>query len=83
MLLTTIENEDYLVRGTFLFGDELSTTLDTSFNVLVGASTISLVMSSSKDMEVEGIFRATENHIDFCLQKIKGDPYISKVELGL
>jgi hypothetical protein len=79
--LTTIENEDYLVRGTFLFGDELSTTLDTSFNVLVGASTISLVMSSSKDMEVEGIFRATENHIDFCLQKIKGDPYILKVEL--
>lgn len=32
-------------------------------------------------MTVEGIFRATEDHIDFCLEKDIGNPYISKVEL--
>ncbi|KAF3974687.1 hypothetical protein CMV_001986 [Castanea mollissima] len=32
-------------------------------------------------VRVEGIFRATEDHIDFCLEKDIGNPYISKVEL--
>lgn len=68
------------MRGTFLFGDSLRTTLDTSFDVLVGVTGISLV-NSSEDSEVEGIFRATKDNIDFCLEKVQGDPYISKLEL--
>ncbi|KAM3709011.1 hypothetical protein ACJW31_02G140700 [Castanea mollissima] len=60
--LTTVKDQDYLVRGTFLYGDLLSTNPNNSFNVL-------------------GIFRATEDHIDFCLEKDIGNPYISKVEL--
>lgn len=78
--LKTIKEQDYLVRGTFLFGDSLRTTLDTSFDVLVGVTGISLV-NSSEDSEVEGIFRATKDNIDFCLEKVQGDPYISKLEL--
>lgn len=78
--LTTFKEQDYLVRGTFLFGNLLRTTLDTSFDVLVGVTGISRV-NSSEDSEVEGIFRAAKDHIDFCLEKLQGDPYISKLEL--
>ncbi|KAF5454335.1 hypothetical protein F2P56_024008 [Juglans regia] len=78
--LTTIEEQDYLVRATFLFADSLNITLDTSFDVLVGVTPIGRV-NSSKNLEVEGIFRAAKDHIDFCLEKVKGDPYISKLEL--
>lgn len=78
--LTTIEEQDYLVRATFRFADSLNITLDTSFDVLVGVTPIGRV-NSSKNLEVEGIFRAAKDHIDFCLEKVKGDPYISKLEL--
>lgn len=79
--LTTVkDNQNYLVRGTFLYGDLLSTNPNNSFNVLVGVTPISRVMSSL-DMTVEGIFRATEDHIDFCLEKEIRNPYISKAEL--
>ncbi|KAG6646933.1 hypothetical protein CIPAW_07G042800 [Carya illinoinensis] len=79
--LTTIEEQDYLVKATFPFADSLNITLDTSFDVLVGVTPIGLVNSSNKHLEVEGIFRAAKDHIDFCLEKVKGDPYISKLEL--
>jgi hypothetical protein len=78
--LTSTKEQDYLVRGTFLFVDSMRTTSDTSFDVLVGVTGISRV-SSSEDSEVEGIFRATKDYIDFCLEKVQGDPYISKLEL--
>lgn len=78
---TTIEEQDYLVRATFLFADSLNTTLDTSLDVLVGVTPIGRV-NSSKHLEVlEGIFRAARENIDLCLEKEKGDPYISKLEL--
>lgn len=38
-------------------------------------------MNSSDDTEVEGIFRATNVYINFCLVKEEGDPYISLLEL--
>nr|ABY90094.1 receptor kinase [Casuarina glauca] len=78
--LTTIEKQDYLVRGTFLFGDSLRTTSDTSFDVLLGLTGVSRV-NTSEDIEVEVIFRATKDYIDFCLEKVTGDPYISELEL--
>ncbi|KAK9285498.1 hypothetical protein L1049_024692 [Liquidambar formosana] len=77
--LTTIKDQDYLIRGTFLFGDSLD-PLGALFNVSIDVTTISQV-NSSDDAEVEAIFRATNYYTNFCLVKGKGDPYISKLEL--
>ncbi|GMP31131.1 hypothetical protein CsSME_00005470 [Camellia sinensis var. sinensis] len=73
--LTTVKDRDYLIRGTFLLGD-----VQSSFYVLIGVTRIGIV-NSSNDMEIEGVFRATNEQINFCLEKEKGDPYISKLEL--
>lgn len=78
--LTTIKDQEYLIRGTFLDGDSLQAPSSTLFNVSIGATIISLV-NSSDDVEVEGIFKATNEYVNFCLVKVKGDPYISKLEL--
>lgn len=78
--LTTIKGEDYLIRGYFLFGDSLRQGSTSSFNVSIGTTIISRVKSSD-DTEVEGIFRATNEYINFCLVKEEGDPYISLLEL--
>ncbi|KAM7276819.1 hypothetical protein ACFE04_018685 [Oxalis oulophora] len=78
--LTTIRDQEYLIRGTFLLDDSPSEHSDSEFDVSVGVIVIAQVNSSS-DLAVEGIFRARNNHIDFCLVHKKGDPYISKVEL--
>ncbi|PSS30632.1 Nodulation receptor kinase [Actinidia chinensis var. chinensis] len=80
--LTTVKNQDYLIRGTFLFGDLEGTAPGSSFNVLIGITQIGIV-NSTYDTEVEGIFRATNDYINFCLEKEKTnrDPYISKLEL--
>lgn len=74
--LPTTKGEDYLIRGTFLSG----ATEYSSFGVSVGVTVISLV-SSSQDSEVEGLFRASSNYIDFCLAKKEGVPYISQLVL--
>lgn len=73
--LPTPKGEDYLIRGTFLTG-----VTGSSFSVSVGVTVIGLV-SSSQDLEVEGIFKATKNYTDFCLVKKEGAPYISKLAL--
>ncbi|XP_077234062.1 nodulation receptor kinase-like [Tasmannia lanceolata] len=79
--LTTIREHDYLIRGTFLHGPSLRTSTDVFFDVLIGTTKITQVNSSVDDLEVEGVFRATNGYINFCLVAGKGDSYISKLEL--
>lgn len=38
-------------------------------------------MKSSDDAVVEGVFKATNDYMNFCLSKELGDPYLSKLEL--
>lgn len=78
--LSTVKGQDYLVRGTFLYGDTVRAPLISTFNVYIGVTPVSLV-NSSEDSVVEGIFRANNVYIDFCLVQNKGDPYISQLEL--
>ncbi|CAN4083111.1 unnamed protein product [Withania somnifera] len=78
--LPTRKDHDYLVRGTFLSGNQEKALPHSSFVVLIGVTPIATV-NSSDELPVEGIFRATRSYTDFCLLKKKGNPYISKVEL--
>ncbi|CAL5369293.1 unnamed protein product [Camellia sinensis] len=78
--LTTVKNQDYLIRGTFRYGDLLGIPPGSSFNVLIGVTPIGTV-NSVYETEVEAIFRATNDNMNFCLEKGKGYPYISKLEL--
>ncbi|KAK4346730.1 hypothetical protein RND71_033069 [Anisodus tanguticus] len=78
--LPTRKDHDYLVRGTFLSGNQEKTLPHSSFVVLIGVTPIATVKSSD-ELKVEGIFRATRSYTNFCLLKKKGNPYISKVEL--
>ncbi|MCD9645482.1 hypothetical protein HAX54_034443 [Datura stramonium] len=78
--LPTRKDHDYLVRGTFLTGNQEKTLPHSSFVVLIGVTPIATVKSSD-DLRVEAIFRSTRSYINFCLLKKKGNPYISKVEL--
>ncbi|XP_031281611.1 nodulation receptor kinase-like [Pistacia vera] len=77
---TTNKDQEYLIRGTFLYGDREGTPLGSSFNVWIGVTPLSVV-NSSEDSVVEGIFRAVDDQTDFCLVKDKGNPYISQLEL--
>ncbi|KAI8534579.1 hypothetical protein RHMOL_Rhmol10G0101500 [Rhododendron molle] len=81
--LTTVKNQDYLIRGTFISEGTPSKSVF-SFNVLIGTTLIGTV-NSSFDTEVEGVFKAAGDYIDFCIEKDakmeEGDPYISKLEL--
>ncbi|XP_061336892.1 nodulation receptor kinase-like [Gastrolobium bilobum] len=75
--LPTIENKIYLIRGTFPFD-----SLNSSFDVSIGVTPLGAVRSSSlQDLEIEGVFRATKNYIDFCLVKGEVNPFISLLEL--
>ncbi|KAL5755226.1 hypothetical protein ACOSP7_023446 [Xanthoceras sorbifolium] len=78
--LEIVKDQQYLIRGTFLYGDTVRTPLVSTFDVTVGVTPISLV-NSSEDSVVEGIFRAINPYIDFCLVQNKGDPYISQLEI--
>ena len=81
--LTTINGQDYLIRGTFLNGLNVrnSFSADSTFAVTVGTTAIAQVNSSDDKSEVEGVFRATNHYIDFCLVKDNSSPYISMLEL--
>ncbi|KAK4263033.1 hypothetical protein QN277_028512 [Acacia crassicarpa] len=80
--LPTIENQVYLLRGTFPSGESLSESLNSSFNVTIGFTLLGVVEKPSQDVEsLEGIFRATKNYTNFCLVKNKGSPYVSLIEL--
>ncbi|KAG5528143.1 hypothetical protein RHGRI_028922 [Rhododendron griersonianum] len=78
-----VKNQDYLIRGTFISEGTPSKSFF-SFNVMIGTTLIGTV-NSSFDTEVEGVFKATGDYINFCLEKDakveEGDPYISKLEL--
>ncbi|XP_052195708.1 nodulation receptor kinase-like [Diospyros lotus] len=79
--LATATNQEYLIRGTFLFGDLEGTSPDSFFfNVSVGVTQIGTIRSG-RDTVVEGAFRAASDYTNFCIEKGKGDPYISKLEL--
>ncbi|KAJ6732672.1 hypothetical protein OIU74_004591 [Salix koriyanagi] len=73
---STTQNQNYLLRATFLFDDSLGA----SFDVSIGFTPTSHV-KLSKDLEVERIFKATNQDVDFCLMNQYGYPYISKLEL--
>ncbi|PQP99870.1 nodulation receptor kinase [Prunus yedoensis var. nudiflora] len=78
--LSTTKGEDYLIRGTFLFGPLWGSHFN--FLVSVGVTPIGVVDSSEDSVVVEGILRATEDLTYFCLVNGKGGaPYISELEL--
>lgn len=75
--LPTIKNKVYLIRGTFPFD-----SLNSSFYVSIGVTELGAVRSSRlQDLEIEGVFRATKDYIDFCLVKGEAIPFISQLEL--
>ncbi|KAL9328525.1 hypothetical protein ACSQ67_003528 [Phaseolus vulgaris] len=75
--LPTIKNKVYLIRGTFPFD-----SVNSSFNVSIGVTQLGAVRPSTpQDFEIEGVFRATKDYIDFCLVKGEVDPFISQLEL--
>nr|XP_016487983.1 PREDICTED: nodulation receptor kinase-like [Nicotiana tabacum] len=79
--LPTRIDQDYLVRGTFLSGNQVKALPHSSFVVLIGVTPLATVKSSSDELRVEGIFRATKNYTNFCQLNKKGKSYISKIEL--
>nr|CAD10813.1 nodulation receptor kinase [Pisum sativum] len=75
--LPTIKDQVYLIRGTFPFD-----SVNTSFYVSIGATELGEVTSSRlEDLEIEGVFRAPKDNIDFCLLKEDVNPFISQLEL--
>uniref|UniRef100_A0A7N0TI90 non-specific serine/threonine protein kinase n=1 Tax=Kalanchoe fedtschenkoi TaxID=63787 RepID=A0A7N0TI90_KALFE len=79
--LTTVKDHDYLVRGTFLYGDHFqASNPGWSYNVSIDVTPIS-TLRSNEDIEVEGIFRATKGYSEFCLVQLKGYLHISQLEL--
>ncbi|XP_058081492.1 nodulation receptor kinase-like [Magnolia sinica] len=79
--LSTISGHDYLIRGTFLHGPSVQTLPDTFFNVSISTTSIAQVNNSIDPFEVEGVFRATNHNVDFCLVTGNGCPFLSKLEL--
>ncbi|KAL6012718.1 hypothetical protein ACLOJK_003207 [Asimina triloba] len=79
--LTTTTGHDFLIRGTFLHGTSLQISPHTIFNVSIGATSIAQVSSSIDFLEAEGVFRATNPYVNFCLVKGRGSPFLSKLEL--
>ncbi|XP_076906325.1 nodulation receptor kinase-like [Bidens hawaiensis] len=78
--LPTKKGHNYLIRGTFPFEDVKTSSINTSFDVLVGVTPIWRV-KSSHETEVEGVAKATNDYINFCLLTKEGNPYVSKIEL--
>ncbi|KAL3813748.1 hypothetical protein ACJIZ3_015016 [Penstemon smallii] len=70
----------YLIRGTFPLSNLQASSPDTFFNVSIGVTEIAKV-NSIGESAVEGLFKAINNHTNFCLIKGKGEAYLSKVEL--
>ncbi|KAL5100017.1 hypothetical protein RYX36_004344 [Vicia faba] len=75
--LPTIKDQVYLIRGIFPFD-----SVNSSFYVSIGATELGEVTSSRlEDLEIEGVFRASKDNIDFCLLKEDANPFISQIEL--
>ncbi|XP_023513971.1 nodulation receptor kinase-like [Cucurbita pepo subsp. pepo] len=73
--LSTVEGQEYVIRGTFL-----AAAGGSSFRVYIGSTLLGLV-GSFQDSVVEGSFRAKRSYEEFCLDKDKGQPFISFLEL--
>ena len=56
--LTTIKDQDYLIRGSFPADETEGDQLDSLFTVSIGVTPLGLV-NSSEDLVVEGLFSAT------------------------
>ncbi|KAD0585584.1 hypothetical protein R6Q59_033691 [Mikania micrantha] len=78
--LPTKKGQNYLIRGTFPYEDINAFPTGTYFDVSVGTTPIGRV-NATDETEIEGIFRATNDYINFCLLPIQGNPYVSKIEL--
>ncbi|XP_068657022.1 nodulation receptor kinase-like [Aristolochia californica] len=81
---STINQHDYLVRATFLHGSFMQSFNGTAFNISIGATLFGQetpVIDREEEVEVEAIVRAPNRYLNFCLVKVNGNPYISKVEL--
>ncbi|KAI7747372.1 hypothetical protein M8C21_002293, partial [Ambrosia artemisiifolia] len=78
--LPTKKGQNYLIRGTFPFEDLNTSPTGIFFDVLVGVTPIGRV-NSSYETEVEGVVRATNDYINFCVLPKQGNPYASKIEL--
>lgn len=78
--MPTRRGQNYLIRGTFPFEDLNASPTWSFFDVLLGVTPIGRV-NSSGETEVEGIVRASNDYINFCLLKRQGNPYVSKIEL--
>ncbi|AES95909.2 putative nodulation receptor kinase RLK-Pelle-LRR-I-1 family [Medicago truncatula] len=75
--LPTVKDQVYLIRGIFPFD-----SLNSSFYVSIGVTELGELRSSRlEDLEIEGVFRATKDYIDFCLLKEDVNPFISQIEL--
>ncbi|XP_047325196.1 nodulation receptor kinase-like [Impatiens glandulifera] len=79
--LPTVKNQVYIIRGTFLPWNRQVAERGSSFDILIGVTSIAKVVNTTKETEAEGIFRATSDNTNFCLVKEQGYPYISKLEL--
>ncbi|KAL4375981.1 hypothetical protein GQ457_02G008750 [Hibiscus cannabinus] len=80
--LTTVNDQDYLIRGSFPVVETEGADFDSSFTVSIGTTPVGVVDSlPSEAVVVEGIFRALKNYTDFCLLYGKGNPYILSLEL--
>lgn len=66
-----------------MHGNHSQTPPGTFFDVSLGATILSRVDSSVDFLEVENIFSATSDDINFCVIRRNGDPYVSKLELRL
>ncbi|KVH92378.1 Concanavalin A-like lectin/glucanase, subgroup, partial [Cynara cardunculus var. scolymus] len=78
--LPTKKGQNYLIRGTFPLKDLHTSPITTFFDVLIGITPIGGV-NSTDEAEVEGIVRATNDYINFCLLQKQGNTYVSKIEL--
>lgn len=77
--LTTVKDQEYLIRASFPSGGRAGP--EASFYVVVGETVVGLV-DSAEDAVVEGVFRAKDDVVDFCLVQEKADHvYISSIEL--
>ncbi|KAM0032385.1 putative protein kinase RLK-Pelle-LRR-I-1 family [Helianthus debilis subsp. tardiflorus] len=78
--LPTKKGQNYLIRGTFPYEDINTSPTGTVFDVSIGITPIGQV-NSTDETEIEGIVRATNDYINFCLLPKQGNSYVSKIEL--
>ncbi|XP_011627887.1 nodulation receptor kinase [Amborella trichopoda] len=79
--LKTLDNEAFLIRGSFVNGSSLLLYGLSVFNVSIDATVLSQVNAALDPTVVEAILRPGKNYVNFCLIEGVGDPFLSKLEL--